>query len=82
MAKVGRTLLDRTRIVLIGRRTGDEKWLERARRFAAHSIDQCEAAAQQFGQYRYSLWTGDIGFAIFLWGCINGDDRIPTQDIF
>jgi hypothetical protein len=63
-------------------RTGDEKWLERARRFAAHSIDQCEAAAQQFGQYRYSLWTGDIGLAIFLWGCINGDDRIPTQDIF
>jgi hypothetical protein len=53
-----------------------------ARRFAAHSIDQCEAAAQQFGQYRYSLWTGDIGLAIFLWGCINGDDRIPTQDIF
>ena len=64
------------------KRTGDEKWLERARRFAAHSIDQCEAAAQQFGQYRYSLWTGDIGLAIFLWGCINGDDRIPTQDIF
>ena len=63
-------------------RTGDEKWLKRARRFAAHSIDQCEAAAQQFGQYRYSLWTGDIGLAIFLWGCINGDDRIPTQDIF
>lgn len=64
------------------KRTGDEKWPERARRFAAHSIDQCEAAAQQFGQYRYSLWTGDIGLAIFLWGCINGDDRIPTQDIF
>ena len=61
------------------KRTGDEKWLERARRFAAHSIDQCEAAAQQFGQYRYSLWTGDIGLAIFLWGCINGDDRIPTK---
>jgi hypothetical protein len=44
-----------------------------------HSMDQCEMAAQRFGQYRYSLWTGDIGLAIFLWGCINGDDRIPTQ---
>ncbi len=64
------------------KRTGDEKWLERARHFAAHAIDQSEAAAQQFGQYRYSLWTGDIGLAIFLWSCINGDDRIPTQDVF
>jgi hypothetical protein len=64
------------------KRTSDERWLERARRFAAHSMDQCETAARQFGEYRYSLWTGDIGLAIFLWGCINGDDRIPTQDRF
>ena len=32
------------------KRTGDEKWLERARRFAAHSIDQCEAAARRHAQ--------------------------------
>lgn len=64
------------------KRTGDSKWLQRARAFAMHGIAQTDGAAQAYGQMRYSLWTGDLGFAIFLWDCIRGGDRFPTIDIF
>jgi len=37
---------------------------------------------RQYGQYRYTLWTGDLGLAIFLLHCIENDDRLPTQDFF
>ena len=64
------------------RRTKDEIWLDRARRFAMHACRQSSAARQQHHQSRYSLWTGDLGLAIYLWHCINLDDRFPTQDFF
>lgn len=64
------------------KRTGDSKWLDRARAFAMHGIAQTDAAARTYGQMRYSLWTGDAGFAIYLWDCIRGGDRFPTMDIF
>ena len=64
------------------RRTGDAKWLERARAFAMHGISQTEADAERYGQMRYSLWTGDPGFAIYLWGCIHGAAAFPSLDVF
>jgi len=63
-------------------RTKDIKWLERARSFAMHGILQTEADAKQYGQMRYSLWTGDPGFAIYLLDCIRGEGEFPTLDIF
>jgi hypothetical protein len=64
------------------RRTGDPVWLERARAFAMHGIAQTEHHAQRYGQLRYSLWTGDLGFAIYLRDCIEADPRFPTLDVF
>jgi hypothetical protein len=64
------------------RRSGDTLWLERARAFAMHGLAQMEAEAQKHGQMRYSLWTGDPGFAIYLWACISGDADFPTLDVF
>lgn len=64
------------------RRFNDVKWLERARAFAMHGIAQTEADLVQYGRLRYSLWTGDLGFAIYLWDCIQGTDRFPTLDVF
>lgn len=64
------------------KRTGNLLWLERARAFAMHGIAQTESAAQQHGQMRYSLWTGDIGFAIYLWDCIQAQARFPTLDVY
>lgn len=63
-------------------RTGDPQWLARARAFAMHGIKQTEAHARQYGQMRYSLWTGDPGFAIYLNDCIRGAGAFPTLDTF
>ncbi len=63
-------------------RSGDARWLDRARAFAMHGIAQMEADAQQYGQLRYSLWTGDPGFAIYLWDCLRGSAAFPTLDVF
>ena len=38
--------------------------------------------ASRHGQTRYSLWTGDLGFAIYLWDCVRGNAQFPTLDVF
>ena len=63
-------------------RSGDAMWLQRAQAFAMHGIAQSEADAKQYGQQRYSLWTGDPGFAIYLWDCLRGQADFPTLDVF
>ena len=64
------------------RRSGDARWLERARAFAMHAIGQCDRAAAAYGQRRYSLWTGDPGVALFAQSCRLADDAFPTLDVF
>jgi hypothetical protein len=64
------------------RRTGDALWLERARAFAMHGIQQTLRDHQQHGQWRHGLWTGDLGFAIYLLDCIEQGDAFPTLDVF
>jgi hypothetical protein len=64
------------------RRTGNSVWLERARSFAMTAIAQYRDARRDFGKGRYSLWTGDIGLAIYLWDCLTVEPRFPTIDIF
>jgi hypothetical protein len=54
-------------------RTGHEQWLDRARRFAAHALGQV-----QRGTGRYSLWTGDIGAAVFAADCLEANARYPV----
>jgi hypothetical protein len=63
------------------RRTKDPLWLERARAFAMTAIAQCREARREYGRGRYSLWTGDVGLAIYLWDCLTGVPRFPTVDI-
>jgi hypothetical protein len=63
-------------------RFNDPKWLDHARAFAMHGITQTEAALAKYGQMHYSLWTGDLGFAIYLWDCIRATARFPTLDVF
>ena len=63
------------------RRTGDDRWLERARAFAMHAMAQYEQTYADFGGGRYSLWTGDAGLAIYLWHCLTGDGSFPSLDI-
>jgi len=63
-------------------RTGDARWLERARAFAMHGIRQTANDEREHGQLRYSLWTGDPGFAVYLWDCIRAKAAFPTLDVF
>jgi lantibiotic modifying enzyme len=61
-------------------RTGDTMWLERAQAFAVHSMGQRDRMRQQYGQGRYTLWTGDAGLAVYLWHCLQGTAKLPGLD--
>ena len=56
-------------------RTGDERWLERARRFAMHALEQAERR-----ENRYALWTGDLGAALFASDCLDTRARYPILE--
>jgi hypothetical protein len=53
--------------------TGDAKWLDRARTFSAAALEQ--------RQGRYTLFTGDIGAALFARSCEEEDARFPILDV-
>jgi hypothetical protein len=61
-------------------RTRDERWLARARRFAVHALEQAARARRRRGRGRYSLWTGDVGVALFASDCLTGAKRYPILD--
>lgn len=56
-------------------RTDDERWLERARAFAVHALEQVERL-----EPRYSLFTGGVGAALFAADCLSGEPRFPIVD--
>jgi hypothetical protein len=57
-------------------RTGDERWLDRARRFAVHALEQVERR----GRGRYALFTGDVGVALFAADCLDARAAYPLVD--
>jgi Lanthionine synthetase C-like protein len=56
-------------------RTQDEIWLERARAFAMHALEQVERLPA-----RHSLFTGAIGAALFASDCLDAGARFPVLD--
>ena len=62
--------------------TGEVRWLERARAFAMHAIAQSDAAAASHGRHRFTLWTGDLGLALYVSSCLRADAAFPTLDVF
>ena len=62
--------------------TGDALWLERARRFAMHAIEQVQTERAELGRGRYTLWTGHVGVALYLRACLDGVAGVPTIDSF
>jgi hypothetical protein len=56
-------------------RTGDDVWLERARAFAVHALEQVERMPS-----RHSLFTGGIGAAIFAADCVDARPRYPILE--
>ncbi len=61
-------------------RTGETRWLDRARAFAMHAIGQCERHVATYGMRRYALYTGDPGVALYLLQCIDGTAAWPGLD--
>jgi hypothetical protein len=58
-------------------RTGDERWLTRARTFAMHAAGQVEHSRSDYGRGRYTLWTGDLGTALYLADSTDGGGQLP-----
>jgi Lanthionine synthetase C-like protein len=63
-------------------RTGDELWLDRARAFATHAMEQVERTTSSYGRGRHTLWTGDPGTALYLASCLTATAGFPTLDTF
>jgi lantibiotic modifying enzyme len=61
-------------------RTGNELWLDRARAFAMHAAAQVERMRNTHGRGRYTLWTGDLGTALYIQSCISAEAAMPTLD--
>jgi hypothetical protein len=64
------------------RRTHEAQWLERARAFAMHALEQVDAARRQLGRGRFSLFTGDLGVALYLRDCLVGEGSYPFLQRF
>jgi Lanthionine synthetase C-like protein len=61
--------------------TGDRMWLDRARRFAVHAVHQVRSERAAVGHGRYTLFTGDIGVALYLRACLDEDPAFPIIDV-
>lgn len=61
-------------------RTRDDRWLERARAFAVHALAQMRRLRASRGTGRYSLWTGDLGVALFLADCVDAQTAYPVLE--
>ncbi|MFO0761186.1 MAG: LanC-like protein [Byssovorax sp.] len=59
-------------LLMLHQRTGEPRWLDRARAFAMHAIAQIGAERARHGRGRISLYTGDLGVALYLADCLTG----------
>lgn len=62
------------------KRTGEQLWLDRARAFAMQAIAQSRQNLATAGFRRYTLWTGDLGLAVYLHACLDGTPHMPALD--
>jgi hypothetical protein len=42
-----------------------------------HACAQVERSRADYGRGRYSLWTGDVGTALYVADCIDGNGELP-----
>jgi len=61
-------------------RTGDERWLDRARRFAVHALEQVANDREVGAPGWWGLWQGDPGVALFAADCLTGRPAYPLLD--
>lgn len=61
-------------------RSGNTVWLRRAQRVAMHAIRQIDIWRNQFGVPSFSLWTGEIGVALFANSVLRRDAAVLALD--
>jgi lantibiotic modifying enzyme len=62
-------------------RTGDERWQRRAECFAMHAIGQVSNWRHTFGVPSFSLWTGELGVALYVDAVRRKDADLLTLDV-
>jgi hypothetical protein len=68
-------------LLRLASRTQDERWRSRAERFAMHAIRQVSAWRREFGMPSFSLWTGDLGVALYVDAVLRNDPSVLTLDV-
>jgi len=68
-------------LLRLASRTSDERWRSRAERFAMHAIRQVAAWRQEFGMPSFSLWTGELGVALYVDAVLRSDPSVLTLDV-
>ena len=51
-------------------------------RLTEDSREQVERERSAHGRGRFTLWTGDVGVALYARACAEGDARVPTMDFW
>jgi hypothetical protein len=67
-------------LLRLAQRTGDAGWRARAAQFAMHAIRQVAAWRESFGMPAWSLWTGELGVAVFVDAVLRNDPAVLTLD--
>jgi len=68
-------------LLVLWERTGERRWLERARAFAMHALAQCERELSTVGHGRHSLWTGDLILPFYVDACASGRAAVTGLDL-
>jgi hypothetical protein len=67
-------------LLRLAHRTGEERWRMRAECFATHAMRQVDAWRKTFGRPAFSLWTGELGVALFVNAVLHNDPKVLTLD--
>jgi hypothetical protein len=68
-------------LLRLASRTGDQRWKPRAERFAMHAMRQVAEWRQTFGMPAFSLWTGELGVALYADALLRNDPALLTLDV-
>jgi len=67
-------------LLRLAQRTGEERWRRRAEQFAVHAIKQVALWREMFSKPAFSLWTDELGVALFVDALLRNDPSILTLD--
>lgn len=67
-------------LLRLAQRTGNDVWQRRAERFAMHAMAQVASWRHEFNMPAFSLWTGELGVAVYVDSVLRSDPALLTLD--